>query len=129
MTGSLPPSATRIRPVRALRRCAALGGLLLLGACAASQPQVAAAPQAPMDPLTAFAAEAVPGSQARITLADGQSTNVRLARSYFAASGRECREVLVGSGTLARQQLVCRTEGGGWAASRPLLRGAGPIRQ
>jgi hypothetical protein len=52
-----------------------------------------------------------------------------MVRSYAAASGRECREVLVGSGMAQREQLVCRTEAGSWESSRPLLRGAGPVRR
>jgi hypothetical protein len=53
---------------------------------------------------------------------------VRLLRSYHAASGRECREVLVGAGAAARTELVCQAEGGSWSAARPLLRGGGTGR-
>ncbi|WP_372621517.1 DVU3141 family protein [Falsiroseomonas sp.] len=126
----------------AIRRAAgpqlALFGALLLAGCAgggglfggAGQPatQPTAAP-AVQDPLAAFAAQAAPGAQARVTLADGQPATVRLARSYAAASGRECREVLVGAGMAQRSQLVCRTEAGSWEQARPLLRGAGPMRR
>lgn len=113
-----------------MRLAALLGGLALLGACAATpQPPVASAPAVPQDPLAAFAAQATPGAQGRVTLPDGQPATVRLARSYHAASGRECREVLVGTGLGQRSQLVCQGEGGNWAATRPLLRGGGPVRQ
>ncbi|HEV7265255.1 MAG TPA: DVU3141 family protein [Falsiroseomonas sp.] len=132
----------RDRPIPgAIRRIAkpqlALLGVVLLAGCAggagpfgSGQPAVqpTAAP-AVMDPLAAFAAEASPGAQARITLASGQPATVRLARSYAAASGRECREVLVGAGMAQRSQVVCRTEAGVWEPARPLLRGAGPLRR
>jgi hypothetical protein len=89
---------------------------------------VTAAPPAPTDPVVAFAAQAQPGQESRILLAGGQSTTARLARSYNAASGRECREVLLGTGAAQRSQLVCQAENGGWVASRPLLRGGGASR-
>ena len=40
----------------------------------------------------------------------------------MAASGRECREVLIGTGLAERARLVCRGEGG-WVPARPLLSG------
>jgi hypothetical protein len=126
------------RPVGVLRRRgragALLAGLALLAGCAGvpgmggSQSPAAAAAPTPQDPLIAFAATAVPGQQGRVATAGGAPTNVRLLRSYAAASGRECREVLVGTGEFARPQLICQTEGGGWAAARPLLRGGGTQR-
>jgi hypothetical protein len=112
----------------------ALLGLLALGACAGrggQQDQAGAAQAAaalPADPLVAFAATALPGTESRVVLADGRPANVRLLRSYHAASGRECREVVVGAGTAQRTQLVCQAEGGTWAAARPLLRGGGATR-
>jgi hypothetical protein len=101
--------------------------VVLLGGCAAGAPgqraAIPAAPPPPTDPVAAFAAQAQPGSEARILLADGQSTTARLARSYSAASGRECREVLLGTGAAQHSRLVCQAENGGWVATRPLLRG------
>lgn len=101
---------------------------LVLGGCvddgsrrAATTPRAPA--PAPTDPVAAFAAQAQPGQEARILLADGQSTTARLARSYNAASGRECREVLLGTGTGQQSRLVCQAENGAWAAARPLLHG------
>jgi hypothetical protein len=87
------------------------------------QATVPAAPPPPTDPVVAFAAQAQPGSESRILLADGQSTTARLARSYSAASGRECREVMLGTGAGQHSRLVCQAENGGWVATRPLLRG------
>jgi hypothetical protein len=49
---------------------------------------------------------------------------VRVQRSYFAASGRECRELMTGAGVGERSSLVCQ-DGEGWTPSRPLLRGGG----
>jgi hypothetical protein len=103
-----------------------------LSGCAddGSRRQAAApvAPPAPTDPVVAFAAQAQPGQEARILLASGQSTMARLARSYSAASGRECREVLLGTGAGQQSQLVCQADHGGWVAARPLLRGGGTSR-
>jgi len=119
----------RSRPLR----LPLLLGALLLGGCsmmpgsATTTPVAAAPPPVPTDPVVAFAATNQPGAQASLALAGGR-TPVRVARSYYAASGRECREVLVGAGPGARSQLVCQGEGGAWAASRPLLRG-GSLRQ
>ncbi len=70
------------------------------------------------DPLAAFAASAAPGAQA--SMPGGGS--VRLARAYTAASGRECRELLLGQGVEERGATYCREEQG-WVAARPLLRG------
>lgn len=114
------------------RLAALVGGLLLLGGCAvmpgqAAGPAAGAAAPPPADPIAAFAASAAPGAQSRLALAGG-ATPVRLLRSYHAASGRECREVLVGAGAAARSQIVCQDEGGGWSAARPLLRGGGTPR-
>lgn len=121
------------------------GRWLVLGALAAAAPgcssflmngdnarpaATAAAPPAPADPVAAFAAAAVPGSEtvAALPEAGGGSARLRLLRSYAAASGRECREVLIGTGVAERTRLVCRQEGGGWAAARPLLSGGGGAR-
>ena len=68
----------------------------------------------------------IPGAVLGIVLADGSSATVRLARSYNAASGRECRVVEVASG--AQSRTICATGNGGWAEARPLLRGGGAPR-
>ncbi|PWS39086.1 hypothetical protein DFH01_07555 [Falsiroseomonas bella] len=104
--------------------------LLLLGGCTAgglggNSEVASAAPPPPADPLTAFVAQAAPGTASRVVLADGRPATVRVARAYIAASGRECREVLIGTGSLERAQLLCQGEGGAWAQARPLLRGGG----
>ena len=76
------------------------------------------------DPVAASAAAAAPGSEPVAALPDtGGRALVRLLRSYNAATGRECREVLVGTGVQERTRLVCRNENGGWVPARPLLSG------
>lgn len=86
-----------------------------------AEPFVAAPASA--DPVVAFAASASPGAERVVALPEaGGSARLRLLRSYNAASGRECREVLIGTGLAERTRLVCRDEGG-WTAARPLLRG------
>jgi hypothetical protein len=108
----------------AVAGCARLGGEDLAGGTAVA-PGVAAASS---DPIVLFAGRARPGAQERLVLADGRSAQVRLVRAYNAASGRECRELLVGSGMAERPRLVCATGNGGWAEARPLLRGGGAGR-
>jgi hypothetical protein len=125
------PGLARRAPRKALPGI--LLGLLLLPGCGgagwslggAGRNAAASAPAATVtsDPVAAFAASAQPGSQQQVILAGGQSANVRLVRSYQAASGRECREVLVGSGMAERSQVVCTAGGGAWEPARPLLRG------
>lgn len=88
-----------------------------------------AAPPVPTDPIAAFAAQAGPGQRGTVLLTDGRPAQLEMTRSYYAASGRECREVLVGSGMGQRVQLVCASDGGGWAVARPLLPGGGVPRR
>jgi hypothetical protein len=90
----------------------------LTGTNAAPAPAVAAT----LDPLAAFVAAATPGSEAVVPLPGGQAERVRLQRAYAAASGRECREVLIGTGLAERSSLLCR-EGAAWVPARPLLKG------
>lgn len=88
----------------------------------------AAASPSSSDPVAAFAAAASPGSETVAVVPEaGGSARLRLLRSYTAASGRECREVLIGTGLAERTRLVCRDEGN-WTPARPLLRGGGSAR-
>lgn len=109
-----------------------LGAGLMLSGCAGglsfNRGSPSAAPAAavpPSDPLLAFVARSQPGAQDRIVLASGQPASVRLVRAYNAASGRECREVAVGTGMAERPRVICATPDGGWAETRTLLRGGG----
>lgn len=70
------------------------------------------------DPLAEFAATASPGSVGNVN-----GERVRLARAYNAASGRECREVILGFGGSERAAVACREADGSFVSSRPLLRG------
>lgn len=80
--------------------------------------QVAALPRG-ADPLGSFAATAVPGQSGVV---DGQPA--RVTRTYNAASGRECREIALGSGSAERVAVACRRPDGNFVAARPLLRGS-----
>lgn len=89
---------------------------------AGAAPVVAAGAPAvalPEDPLASFAATARPGQPGTV-----QGQPARLVRVYNAASGRECREILLGSGASERTAVACRTEDGRFVAARPLLRGS-----
>jgi ferric-dicitrate binding protein FerR (iron transport regulator) len=113
------------------RRFGALCGLAALGltGCADGgwgSGATAIVPPAPMDPLAAFVATAPAGARGMVVLADGSRIPARVARSYVAASGRECREVMLGSGRGERASLVCQggpEMGGSWVVVRPLLGG------
>jgi type IV pilus biogenesis protein CpaD/CtpE len=102
--------------------------LLLMAGCAdtgqtPTRPdEVATAPIS--DPVVAFAASAGPGAEETVTLpSTGQTVRLRLVRSYAAASGRECREVQMGTGTGSAARLLC-SAGSGWREARPLIRGS-----
>ncbi|MBU8541226.1 DVU3141 family protein [Falsiroseomonas tokyonensis] len=118
-----------------LRASVALLGLIALAGCSRgvgeglfSGPAAApASAPASTDPVVIFAGQAAPGTSQRIALPDGQTAQVRVVRAYNAASGRECRELLVGSGMVERSRLVCAVPGG-WVEARPLLRGGGAAR-
>ena len=64
------------------------------------------------DPVATFAASGGQGGG-----------GMRLGRTYYAASGRECREVLMGGGMGERTQVACRQPDGSYASTRPLLQG------
>lgn len=105
-----------------------LGVALLLTACAdtgTAPTQGAEGPPAPIsDPVVAFAANAGTGAEETVTLpSTGQTVRLRLVRSYAAASGRECREVQMGTGSGSASRLLC-SAGTGWREARPLIRGA-----
>lgn len=96
-----------------------------LGGCAelGIEATPAAAPAPISDPVVAFAAQAAPGATESVQLPQtGQTAQLRLVRSYAAASGRECREVQVYSGGADYTRLLCQA-GGVWSEARPLLRG------
>lgn len=87
-----------------------------------------AVPQRPMEPLALFASQARQGEQSVLAPAPGAApVRVQVVRSYYAASGRPCRELALGSGTTTRPALYCE-EPTGWAAARPLLRGGAVAR-
>ena len=81
-------------------------------------PPVNAVPRGP-DPLGDFAATATPGSGGVVN-----GERARLVRSYNAASGRECREIILGSGTGERAAVACSNGAGQFVSSTPLLRGS-----
>ncbi len=129
------PSHSSAPPPGRPWRAAALLGLGLLAGCAmpampsfgpgeTATPAAAApaTPPRPADPLAGFVATAAPGSTAEVP----GFGPVRLARSYTAASGRECREVMLGRGAEERAALYCRGPQG-WVPARPLLR-SGTLR-
>ncbi|MBX9751788.1 MAG: hypothetical protein K5Q68_19520 [Roseococcus sp.] len=71
------------------------------------------------DALANFAATAQPGSVGTVN-----GERARLNRAYNAASGRECREVILGFGNSERSAVACRDANGNFVSSQPLLRGS-----
>lgn len=88
-------------------------------------PPVGSAPPPPissLDPLSQFALASGPGAEGTVPVA-GVAQRARVLRAYNAASGRQCREILLGSGIGERSQLVCG-DAHGFQMAPPLLRGA-----
>lgn len=98
-----------------------VAGVTLPSFGARAAPPVAVAPAVarPDDAVAIFATTASPGSSGVV-----QGQRAHLVRSYNAASGRECREVLLGTGVTERTVVACRGPDGAFASSRPLLRGS-----
>ena len=76
------------------------------------------------DPLSQFALASSQGTEGSLVNASGVAERARVLRAYTAASGRECREILLGNGGGERSQLVCG-DAAGFQVARPLLRGSG----
>ena len=130
-TGRTPPGRGHARP--------ALGLLLvagLLAGCANGEGLFAGLPgtapaavpaSVPAGPpqgrpgvdVAIFAAAHQPGTPGMVF---GQPA--RVGRVYSAASGRECREVIIGTGTNERAAVACLQPDGTYGSTRPLLRGA-----
>lgn len=125
-----PGTAVSHREARVRFAPAILAGLLMAGcsgvpgfdpgATTSAQPAVPAVADVPQDPLLAFVASASPGSQGFVN-----GERIRIARAYSAASGRDCRELLIGGGLGERSAVACRDDVAGWTLTRPLLRGSG----
>ncbi len=102
-------------------------GDLLTGLSSSQVPPPAgsppAAPRLPMDPLAEFAMANPPGNEGTV-LVNGVPERARVLRAYNAASGLECREMILGSGGSERAQLACG-DAGGYQLAQPLLRGSG----
>jgi hypothetical protein len=109
--------------------CAGSGGMaeLLSGLSAPQVPppagSVPAMPRLPMDPLAAFAMANPPGHQGSVEI-NGVAEPARVLRAYNAASGLECREMILGSFGQERAQLACG-DASGYQMAQPLLRGSG----
>lgn len=103
-------------------------GELLSGLSARLVPPPVGAPpvvQRPAtDPLSQFALASGPGTEGEVVLANGVSERARVLRAYHAASGRECREILLGQGGAERSELICG-DISGFEVARPLLRSGG----
>lgn len=79
---------------------------------------ISGVPRGP-DPIAVFAATASPGSVGSVN-----GEQARLTRAYNAASGRECREIILGFGGAERAAVACREADGSFMSSRPLMRGS-----
>jgi hypothetical protein len=91
---------------------------LSTGFAAEAAPAAITVPRAP-DPLANFAATATPGSVGNVN-----GERARMTRAYNAASGRECREIILGAGQGERTAVACRDASGNFVSAQPLLRGS-----
>jgi 17 kDa common-antigen outer membrane protein len=89
------------------------------GASLGAAPVPAVAVPRGADALADFVATAQPGSVGTVN-----GERARLNRAYNAASGRECREVILGFGNSERSAVACRDASGNFVSSQPLLRGS-----
>jgi hypothetical protein len=119
-------SATSIRgawlvlPMLALAACGGVGG----NRSPVVSPVVALPPPRAADPLAAFVARAQVGQQEMVAPRDGAApVVVRVERSYFSGSGRNCRELSLGGGMGRRSAIYCEDPRTGWNETRALLRG------
>ncbi len=117
-------------PLKRSGSVAFIAGLALMVVGCAQDGSVVQAPTgdatiAPIsDPVVAFAASGAPGSEETVVLpSTGQTARVRMVRAYAAASGRDCREILVRTDGSTQTRLICRA-GNGWREARPLIQDA-----
>jgi len=82
-----------------------------------------AATVTPSDPLAAFAMATPAGNSGSVSV-NGIVQPARVVRVYHAASGRECRELVLGAGGGERAQVVCSDPEAGLRLTPPLLRSA-----
>lgn len=118
------PAQKRLGGVVAL-----VGLALVVAGCAQDGMNDQGAPEAAAvapisDPVVAFAAAGAPGSEETVVLpSTGQSARLRMVRAYAAASGRNCREILVRTDGSTQTRLICGA-GNGWREARPLIQGS-----
>lgn len=103
----------------------AVPALWLLGGCASTALQPPE-PAAALDPLHQFLDTASADSVLEsVNTPWGSGITLQVAPPYFAASGRECRDLLIHDGSITRPGLTCRNSSGHWEAVRPIARHAG----
>lgn len=106
----------------------AMAGLILVSGCHGPNFTTAARPVGTSmtpagDAVADFAAQAGSHDETQVVLADGQTATLRMVRHYFAASGRDCREILVRTNSAQASRLVCKADDGNWMTAQSLLRG------
>lgn len=112
-------------PILALSACGGVGGTR----SPVLSPDVALPPPRMADPVAQFAGSAEVGQQAMVAPRAGAAAiPVRVQRSYFAGSGRNCRELSLGGGMGSRSAIYCQDPQNGWTETRPLLRGGAVSR-
>ena len=75
------------------------------------------------DVVANFVTQANTRDEAQVVLADGRTATLRMVRQYFAASGRDCREVLMRTGSAQNLRLACKADDGTWVSTPSLLGG------
>jgi hypothetical protein len=105
-----------------------LMGIIALSGCDARNHRTAGGPitvalPASEDVVANFATQANAGDEAQVILADGRTATLRMVRQYFAASGRDCREVLMRTGSAQNLRLACKADDGAWMTTPSLMGG------
>lgn len=103
-------------------------GIIVLSGCNARDHATASHPvtvdlPASGDVVANFVRQANTKDEAQVLLADGRTATLRMVRQYFAASGRDCREVLMRTGSAQNLRLACKADDGTWVSTPSLLGG------
>jgi hypothetical protein len=126
-TPAFPYRQKNLRPNQLLMATLFIG-IIVLSGCNARDQATASHPvtgdlPASGDVVANFVTQANTRDEAQVVLADGRTATLRMVRQYFAASGRDCREVLMRTGSAQNLRLACKADDGTWVSTPSLLGG------
>lgn len=107
-------------------KIAAISSVFLIYGCASTQVSTPNMDAEKHTQLNEFLDQASPNASLEVAESPwGSNVILQASPTYFAASGRKCRDLLIHDGPATRPGLVCRTTTGQWEAVRPIARHAG----